>query len=263
LNMAGAEMARRKPPASLAAYELVLRADALSWGTPEGEAEARQLFKKAVEIDPGYARAYAQLSFSFQREWSRDMSDSNRLQDEAFEMARKAVSLDENDTLCQLAMAWAQVYRGAHELAEQHIAKALALNPNQPSTQSDLAIFYNLRGEPEKAIAGLLEASRIDPYYTPSWYWGELGAAYLNARRYDEAIAAMRRSASLSVWQQAYLAACYALVGKPDLAEECAAQLLRRVPEFSFRRFLAKQPLARPADLQHLAEGLRQAGLPE
>ena len=219
INLAGAEIARRKPPASLAAYELVLRADALAWGTPEGAAEARLLLEKAVEVDPGYARAYAQLSFSLSREWSEDMSSSNRLQDEAFELARKAVALDENDTLCQLAMAWAHFHRGAHELADQYLAKALALNPNQPSTRADLAIFHNFRGEPEKAIDGLLDVIRIDPYYTPSWYWGELGAAYFNARRYDEAIASMRRSAALTNWQRAWLAASYAMVGKPQFRQ--------------------------------------------
>ena len=235
----------------------------MPWATPEVEAEARLLFEKAIELDPGYARAYALLSFSLEREWLRDMSDSDRLRDEAFDMARKAVTLDENDTLCQLAMAWAHVYRGAYELAEQHFTKALALNPNQPSTQADLAIFHNYRGEPEKAIEGLLEAKRLDPFFTPSWYWGELGAAYFIARRYDEAIASMRRSTALSFWQQAWLAASYALADKPDLARDCAADLLRRMPEFSVARFLAKEPLMRPDDRQHLADGLRKAGLPE
>ena len=263
MNSARAEIARRKPPASLAAYECVLRGDALPIGTPEVEAEARLLFEKAIEIDPTYARAYALLSFVLEREWFRDMSDSNRLRDEAFEMARKAVTLDENDTSCQLAMAWAQLNRGAHELAEQHFAKALAFNPNQPSAQTDLAIFHYYRGEPEKAIEGLLEVRRLDPFFTPSWYWGELGAAYFNARRYDEAIASMRRATTLSTGEQAWLAASYALAGKPDLARDCAADLLRRIPRFSAARFLAKEPLLRPEDRQHLADGLRKAGLPE
>ncbi len=263
VNMAGVEIARRKPPSSLAAYDYVLRGDALPWATPEGETEARRHFLKAIEIDPGYARAHAHLSFSLNREWHRDMSDSNHLRDEAFDVARKAVTLDENDTLCQLAMAWAHVSRGAHELAEQHFTKALTLNPNQPSTQTDLAIFYGISGEPEKAIQGLLEAKRLDPFFTPSWYWGELGAAYFIARRYDDAITSMRRSTALSFWQQTWLAASYALADKPGLAKECTAELLRRVPDFSRSRFLAKEPLVRPDDRQHLSDGLRKAGLPE
>ena len=112
--------------------EHLLRGDALPVGTPEIEAESRLHFEKAIELDPGYARAHALLSFSLEQEWYRDMSDSNRLRDEAFDMACKAVTLDENDALCHLAMLWAHVDRHAYELAEQHLAKALALNPNQP-----------------------------------------------------------------------------------------------------------------------------------
>ena len=263
MNMAGVEIARRKPPASLAAYELALRADALAWGTPEGNAEARLLLGKAIEIDPGYARAYALLYWFLERDWRGDMSGSNLLMDEAFEMAHKAVTLDENDTLCQTAMAWAQVRRGAHELAEQHFAKILALNPNHPSVQTHIAIFQNYRGEPEKAIEGFKEAQRLDPFFTPSWFWGEVGAANFNACRYDEAIRSMRRSIALSPIKQAWLAASYALADKPDLARECAAELLRRMPGFSVERFVAKEPLLRAGDKQHLADGLRQAGLPE
>ena len=99
MNAAGADFARRKPPSNLAAYECILRGDALPLGTPETEAEARRLFEKAIELDPGYARAYALLSFALDREWYRDMSSSRRLTDEAFDMARKAVALDENDAL--------------------------------------------------------------------------------------------------------------------------------------------------------------------
>jgi TolB-like protein/Tfp pilus assembly protein PilF len=263
VSLAGAEIALRKPPTSLAAYELVLRADALQWGTLEGAAEARLLLEKAVEIDPGYARAYAHLSFSRNREWRADMSESNRLLDEAFELACKAVALDENDTLCQLAMAWTHLYRGAYKLADQFLARTLALNPNQPSTQAVLAAFHNRGGEPERAIEEFLAVSQIDPYYTPSWYWGELGAAYFNARRYVEAIAAMRRSVALRNWHRAWLAASYALADMPDAARECTAELLRRMPGFSVRQFVAKEPLQRPGDKQHLVDGLRQAGLPD
>jgi TolB-like protein/Tfp pilus assembly protein PilF len=262
MNSALTEIARRKPPASLAAYECVLRGDSLPIGPPEVEAEARLLFEKAIELDPSYARAYALLSFILEREWFRDMSDSSRLRDEAFEMARKAVTLDENDITCQSAMAWAQLNRGAHELAEQHFTKLLALNPNQPSAQTDLAIFHYYRGESEKAIEGLLEVRRLDPFFTPSWYWGELGVAYFNARRYDDAIASMRRATTLTTRDQVWLAASYALAGKPDPARDCAADLLRRLPNFSAARFLAKEPLLRPEDRQHLADGLRKAGLP-
>jgi len=261
VNAAGLDLARRKPPASLAAYDYVLRGDAVPWTTPESEAEARSLFRKAIDTDPAYARAYALLSFSLHRQWLVDMSGSDSLREEAFDTAVKAAALDENDTLCQLAMVWAHVHRGAHQMAEPYLAKALALNPNQPSTQTDLAVFQNCTGESEKAIVTFLEARRLDPFFTPSWYWGELGIAYYNARRYDEAIASMRRSAGLSTWYQAWLAASHAQAGRLGEALECAGDLRRRLPEFSAERFLAKKFLVRVEDVEHLAEGLSKAGL--
>jgi len=261
MNAADLDIAMRKPTASLAASDLVLRGDAIPWTTRENEAEARRLFRQAIELDPGHARAHALLSFSLSREWLCDMSGSDELLEESHRSAVRAVALDDNDTLCQLAMVWAHVYRGSHEMAEPHLAKALALNPNQPSTQTDLAVFQNCIGESDKAIETFLSARRLDPLFTPSWYWGELGAAYFNAHRYDDAIASMRRSTELSNFYRAWLAAAYAYAGDPAMSRACADELLTRIPAFSVNRFTKKGFLVRPEDRDHLAAGLRAAGL--
>lgn len=262
MNAARTELARRKPAANLAAYEHFLRGDALPIGTPEIEAEARRHFEKAVELDPGYARAYAMLSFSLEREWLKDMSGSIRLLDEALELARKAIALDENDFLSHLAMVWNHMDRHAFELAERHLATALSLNPNQPSILTDQAAFSVFMGQPERAIEILLDVRRLDPFFAPSWYWGELGAAYFMARRHDEAIASMRRATVLSYTKLAILAACHAMTDKPDLARQSVDEMLRRIPDFSIVRFLEKQAFVRADDIEYLAEGLRKAGLP-
>ena len=109
----------------------------------------------------------------------------------------------------------------------------------------------------------MLEATRLDPFFNPSWYWEELGAIYFNAHRYDEAIGHIRRSTSLSYAKKPWLAASYALAGKLDLARDCVADLMNRIPAFSSARFVAKEPLMRLEDRNHLAEGLRKAGFPE
>jgi adenylate cyclase len=85
-----------------------------------------------------------------------------------------------------------------------------------------MAIFDSHRGEPEKAIGGMLEAKRL----APSWYWGELGTMYFNARHYVDAIASMRRSTTLSCVKQAWLAASYALSGKPNDAKHFVDEVL-------------------------------------
>src|ERR1700691_2653719 len=71
------ERVRRKPPASLAAYECVLKGNALPWDDPDGAAEAARLFEKAIEIDPGYGFPYALLASTWQAKWQDDLSSSD------------------------------------------------------------------------------------------------------------------------------------------------------------------------------------------
>ena len=78
LKAAGAEKARRKPPSNLAAYECVLRGNALPMGDVEAEAEAMRWYEKAAELDPNYGRAFAKLGHYVQLEWLRDMGEFGR-----------------------------------------------------------------------------------------------------------------------------------------------------------------------------------------
>jgi adenylate cyclase len=105
------ERARRKPSASLAAYECVLKGNALPWDDPEGLAEATRLFEKAVEIDPGYGHAHALLAAVCWTKWQDDPSNSNAALQEAFALAKRAVELDENESTCFSMLAWALVHK--------------------------------------------------------------------------------------------------------------------------------------------------------
>jgi adenylate cyclase len=70
LQAARVDQSLRKPPASLAAYDCVLRANALPVSDREAQIEARRLSERAIEIDPNYGRAYTQLAISNYLEWA-------------------------------------------------------------------------------------------------------------------------------------------------------------------------------------------------
>jgi TolB-like protein len=108
LQAAEAERIRRKPPASLAAYEFVLRAQALPVVEVEAEAEAEacHLYERAIELDSNYAQAHVRLAYVLTLEWFWDMNRSNALLDRAFELAKKAVALDQNDRMCHDILGW-------------------------------------------------------------------------------------------------------------------------------------------------------------
>ena len=155
--------------------------------------------------------------------------------------------------------------RRAYELAEQHLAKALALNPNQPSVQSDLAAVPHLS---RRARESHRRSDGSKAVSTPSSRLPGIGARLAPPISSRVAMTkplhpcAARRP--LSSGQQAWLAASYALGDKPDLANG-----VRRRSFAPHARFL-RGPipgegavLMRPEDRLHLADGLRKAGLPE
>jgi tetratricopeptide (TPR) repeat protein len=115
-------------------------------------------------------------------------------------------------------------------------------------------------GDLDEAFRWFDQAKRIDPYFEPAWRWHILGVAHFSAGRYDEAISAMNRSTTMPGWIQAYIAACYALMGKGERANEYRDVVPRLMPGFSASLFAAKEPFKRPADREHLLDGLRRAG---
>jgi len=263
LNAAGLDRAKRKPPASLAAYECLLRGHALPLFDPDSDAEARRMFEKAVELDPSYAKAHAALAGSFCREWIEDLSESDSALERAYVAAKKAIALDSKESACQAALGWVYLLRQCYDLAEHHYLKAVELDPNNAARVASLGDVCTSLGRPEEGIEHLKEAKRLDPFFDPTWYWPIVGVAHFVARRYDEAIADLSRSPTMPVWTQTYLAACFAHKGEIDQARHYAAVVVQRVPGFSLVRFVAKEPFKLSADREHLAEGLRKAGLPE
>jgi adenylate cyclase len=263
LEAAEVEQLRRRPTTSLEAYECVLRGRALPLGDVAIEAEKRMLYERAIALDPDYGRAHALLSHAFFLEWFRDMGGSDVALDHALELAKKAVALDETDPLCQSALGWIYLFRKSFDLADQYYQRALRLNPNNSEHIARMSFLYAYTGRPDEALDSLAQARLIDPFFSSVWYWHHLGYAHFIARHYDEAIAAFSHSTTMPFWVQAYLAACYALTDRGEHARPLVAEVLRLVPDFSVARLTEKEPFQRPADRQHLVDGLRRAGLPE
>jgi adenylate cyclase len=263
LQAAGIEEALRKPPASLAAYDCVLRADALPFGKLEGRAEARRLSERAIELDPTYGRAYAQLAISYYLEWQNDYSGSAAALDQAYSLANRAVALDGNDSNAHSFLGVVHMARRSYDLAEHCYQRAIALNPHRPVLMASLGMLFGYLGKPEEGIAYYQQAKLIDQFYEPTWYWPFLGVLHFIAGRYDEAISHLIRSPDMPAWVHGYLAACYALTDHRDHAARHVADVLHQVPEFSAVRFLEKEPFKQSVDRDRLLKALGKAGLPE
>jgi adenylate cyclase len=262
----------RQTSDSLEAYDLYLRAREhfFSW-TPADNARARALFEAAIAADPAYAAAYAGLAECQFRDWLNGWSGDVDADFSAFAAnAARSVALDDGDSRTQLALGLAYLF--ARELARggRHLARAHALNPNDPRVLAYLSRFALLDGDPEQAVAHISEASRLNPFGKYEWY---IAQACFAARKYEEAVAAVTSiqnpGAVVAVWE----AACEAMAGHEAEARRAAERALslaggwpalRAVAESrDWRAFLsARWPFRKPDDLAHVLEALEKAGLP-
>jgi adenylate cyclase len=262
VQAADAERARRKPPAKLAAYECMIRGNALSWDDPAGAAEATRLFEQAIEIDPNYGFAHGVLGWMRYRAWSQELN-GDALLDQAYRLATRAVSLDSNDSANFTILAHICLMRRSFDLSLEHTKRAVALNPTNQWNQADMGTVLSYLGHAGEALAWFRRAREIDPYFDPAWYWFSYGLAYLLLRRYAEALAAFEHPANRPFQVAAYMAGCHAQLGGAARAQALAADCLDKKPDFTIGRWMKKEPFKNPADAEHLIECLRAAGLPE
>ncbi|MFO1392164.1 MAG: TIR domain-containing protein [Steroidobacteraceae bacterium] len=263
VQMSDADRARRKPPSSLAAYECVQRGNALAWDDPKQAAEATRLFERAIELDPGYAMAYALLGTMRVGQWRNDAPGADAALDEAYELTKRAVELDDGDSTCHSLLAHSCLYRRSYELALQHMRRSVELNPNNAWNRADLGLVLTYAGPAEEALDWLRRAREIDPYFDPPWYWRQAGQALMVLHRFEEALAMFAHVPLRTYRASAYIAACHARLGDMDRARQFAAECLASRPEFSIRHFMSKEPFRNQADADYLEESLRLAGLPE
>ncbi|MBI3757948.1 MAG: tetratricopeptide repeat protein [Deltaproteobacteria bacterium] len=190
------ERFRRAPTDNLEAYEYLLRGvESFYHMTKEGNIQARQLFEKALVLDPQYAGAYAWLGWTYAMDWGFNWSqDSQKNLEQALERAQRAIAL--NDSQPDAHQLLGSVYLGKQQ-PEQALAeaeRAITLDPNYADSYQMLAHVLNHVGRSEEAIGVAEKALRLDPRSpNAAWYLWELGRAYRLTGRVEEAIATLKQ----------------------------------------------------------------------
>jgi tetratricopeptide (TPR) repeat protein len=263
VEVSAAERAARKPPTSLAAYEFVLKGNALSWDDPIGAAEATRLFEKAIELDPGYALAHTLLAAMLCRQWRHQAGDPDSVLDKAYALARRAVELDDGESTCHAILGHVCMLRRDYDLAVQYMRRAVEINPNNQWNAADLGSCLVYTGDSEEALTWFARARELDPYFNAPWYWREAGLACMNLGRYADALLRLGHGYDRLYRNAVLTAACHARLGDVARARASVAACLSLQPDFSIAQFMSKEPFKNPADAEQLASSLRLAGLPD
>lgn len=260
------EAARQRPPANLTAFELTLRGRQL-WQRPNKEniGEARSLFQRAIEADPGFAPPLAYMAFtyltSYNNKWSDEYENPAALH-RMLELANRALDLDPDYATAYAAQAIAYTYQGRHDEADSAAARAIAANPNDPDVLGRAAQVLSFSGRYNEAIELLNTAIDLDPFGPAQWF-NFLSRAHFFQGQNEPAIAAARTCLDRAMLQpcRETLAAALALSGDLDDAAEIWRQLSETDPVMEPEKMVARLRPAfrRQSDLDRLVDGLTKA----
>ena len=270
LEQAEIERAKRKPTASLDAYDYFLRGMASfhQW-TRETSNEALSLFYKAIELDPNFAAAYGMAASCYARR-----KTGGWVTDRAFELAetarlaRRAGELGRDDAiaLCRAGIALAFVVSDLDD-GDALIERALVANPNLAQAWFVSGWVKVWLGEPEEAVEREARAMKLSPQ-DPQIFNMQAGtaAAHFFAGRYAEALSwaemSMREQPE-SVNSTSVASASGALAGNHEAAGKAMARLRQLMPDLRISNLKDLFPIRRTEDFDRWTEGLRKAGLPE
>ena len=267
LGKAERERARTRRPDDLRAWDLCQRG---LWHTykrtRQDLADAQHMFRQAIEIDPGLARAYAAAEEAFFFQFVGGYVDTGRAaKADALRFAEKAVQLDGEDAFNRYALGRALTLVRRHDSAVFELRKAIELNPSFAQAHSALAMALATGGHPEEALPHIELAMRLspqDPYF--GQFLVRRAEACLFSGRVVEAVEAAERSLrepNIQWSRWAILAAAQAHLGRLEEARRSieALRILRPEIDLAFTRDY--WPIADAKALEYLLDGLRKAGL--
>lgn len=261
------QRAERKPTQNLNAWDCYhLGLSYMYRFDREGNLEAQRLFRRALAFDPKFAAAHARLAYCIILEMVYFDATRGAL-DEALSIARTAVSLDDKDAFCHLAVARVHLARREYREALAECRTSLELNPSFAQAHCAMGDALCYAGRVEEAILEFAEFIRLSPQ--DPWRWAFVSyeaLARIFLRQYDKAVESAQaalRVPNCQYWANAHLVAALGHLGKKDEASKAVAELLRRKPDFRCR--YAEDHLfylESREQLEHYLEGLPKAGVP-
>jgi adenylate cyclase len=185
-----AEAAGSRPTESLRAYDLVLKARQHQYGpiTAESLLRARDLFARALTLDPDYAAAHAYLGLTYVKDHALGLTGRATEDDlqTGLGHVRAAIRLQPDLAVGYQALSFALAETGDYEGAMRAAERAAEINPNDPDTLEALAKAQVRFGAYEQAVVNAERALRLHPF-APPYYPYVYGQALYAAGLYEQA----------------------------------------------------------------------------
>jgi TolB-like protein/DNA-binding winged helix-turn-helix (wHTH) protein/Tfp pilus assembly protein PilF len=266
--------ALRKHPQSLDSWDYTQRALSCLYGAMShlhafagaDAAEARDLLRKAIELDPASSYAHSLLALShFHDALANWTKDPPRALTATLLAARRAVELDDDDWLSHALLGIAVLWTSRnYDRALEEVERAIALNPSAVIAYQFLGCVAVFAGRPMQAMPALETVLHLDPQYqSRSLVLADLSLSRLLLGDVDGAVNAATDAVHREPENvRAHHRLVAALGHTARVAEATAAlrTLLLLQPDFSDAYLRATYPFRYAEHLALFNDGLRRAG---
>jgi adenylate cyclase len=265
------ELARalRKPPSSVTAYDLVLRAlDQMRHMERDAMLHARSILERAISVEPDHALAYSHLAwwhaFWFAQGWSEAPAADAKAAEDA---AGEALERDRRDGMALAVRGLMLSYTKRDiGLAREFLDRAVAMSPSCALAWSCGAGLRCWVGEGAEAVAWAERAVRLAPFDPFTFlYEATLAQAHYTSGSYVDALGWCHKSAASNpkhspTWRT--MIACLIALGRHDDVRSAVDRLLTLQPDFRLGSFAMQTPLEGSIKSAFISK-LKQAGLPD
>ena len=244
-------------PENMKAYDLVLRGlehHKRSSVSAENNKKALELFNKAIEVDPTYARAHAWkcCSLGNNAEWFPEEMGENWME-EAFSSVNKALELDPNDPEAHRIMGAVKLlFEGDMDTAIFHHQKAIEICPSDTFHIARYALLLVYLGEPENGLEEIKKAMRIDPFCSDLMFEVQ-GTCFFWLKNYADAINSYKKLKIDTRDSLFYTAASLKKLGKEEQASNILKQAISTL-NMPIEKFLGSQPFKSEDNKKELKE---------
>lgn len=247
------------------AYDLLLRGlDHYRRFTREDNLIARDLFRRATNIDPGFARGYADLALTYV--WEIQLAAVENPEDvvrQGLALTRHALALDGDNIYALFALSVIHRTLGEHETALRTAERVVLINPGFADGYALRALTQNYAGQPTEALASIRLAIQLNPR-APFFYNFIEGQALYLKEDLDRAVRRLefaREQNPEFVPTRKLLAATYVAVGMQDEADWEVVEITVRQPQYTLAQERLSSPYASEAVFSEYVERLDEAGL--
>ena len=257
----------QRATSNLQAYEYFLEGQRVSrQQTRQTNAQAREAYRKAIELDPTYGRAYGALAYTLVLDYRHGWTDTPMQNlERALELAQKAVSFDDAIPQTYWSLGYVYLRRKEYNNALKAAEDSIRVSPSYADGYGLLALISNALGQAKKALEYATRGMQLNPYYT--WdYLFNAGFAQYMLGNFPEAInfleqAQTRNENAIPV--KLILAASYVKANRLDDAQWAVEQITMLNSQTTISHLQTTFVLTEPELKAKVLDDLRKAGLPE